>query len=158
MALAWAGLSSPEGAAVNPPGVPTHAGAAADHGFTLLEVLVAFLIAAMAVAALVRATTGAVTSSRVAGRYGEAVARAQSHLAALSASPLAESDRQGDEGGGFHWRVRVAAAGTAHAASQFRSIPQGAFTLYRVSVTVSWTEGGRSRAVQLDSAQLGPVA
>jgi len=157
MALARAGSPSPEGAAVNQFGVPACAGGGADRGFTLVEVLVAFLIAAMAMAVLVRATTGAVTSSRVAGRYGEAVTRAQSHLAALSAASLADSDRQGDEGGGFHWRVQVAAAGTAHAASQFRAIPQGAFTLYRVSVTVSWTDGGRSRAVRLDSAQLGPI-
>lgn len=133
-------------------------GSAADRGFTLIEVLIAFLIAAMAVAALVRATTGAVMSSRVAGRYDEAVARAQSHLAALSASPLTDSDRQGDEGGGFHWRVRVAAAGAAHPARQFRAIPQGAVTLYRITVTLTWTEAGRSRAVQLDSARLGPVA
>jgi len=131
---------------------------ATDRGFTLIEALIAFLIAAMAIMALVRATTGAVTSSRVAGRYDEAVARAQSHLAALSASPLADSDRQGDEGGGFHWRVRVAAAGTAQPARRFSAVPHTAITLYRITVTVSWTEADRSRAVQLDSARLGPVA
>ncbi len=163
MGQAWTGPLSPRGAAVHQHGGPVraarHAGRSpGDRGFTLIEVLIAFLIAAMAVAALVHTTTGAVTSSRVAGRYDEAVARAQSHLAALSASPLTDSDRQGDEGGGFHWRVRVAMAGTTHAASQFRAIPRSAITLYRITVTISWTEGERSRAVQLDSARLGPVA
>ena len=163
MGQAWTGPSGPGGAAVNEQGVPARATgherrSPRDRGFTLIEVLIAFLIAAMAAVALMHTTTGAVTSSRVAGRYDEAVARAQSHLAALSASPLADSDRQGDEGGGFHWRVRVAMAGTTHAASQFRAIPRSAITLYRITVTISWTEGERSRAVQLDSARLGPIA
>lgn len=130
----------------------------ADRGFTLIEVLIAFLIAAMAVSALIRTTTGAVTAARVAGRYDEAVARAQSHMAALSASPLVDSDRQGDEGGGFHWRVQVATAGAVHPARQFKAIPQGAITLYRITVTISWTEADRGRAVRLNSSRLGPVA
>lgn len=133
-------------------------GGEADRGFTLIEVLIAFLIAAMAIGALVRSTTAAVTSTRVAGRYDEAVARAKSHLAALSASPLVESDRQGDEGDGFHWRVKVAAAATAHTARRSVLVSESVVTLYRVSVTVSWSEGGHGRAVQLDSSRLGPVA
>lgn len=129
-----------------------------DGGFTLIEVLIAFVIAAMAVVALAHGTTGAVTSSRVAGRYDEAVARAKSHLAALSASPLIDSDRQGDEQGGYHWHARVAPAGTVHAGSQFKAVQGKAITLYRITVTISWTEGGRTRAIRLDSARLGPVA
>lgn len=130
----------------------------AEGGFTLIEVLIAFVIAAMAVAALMHGTTGAVTASRVAGRYDEAVARARSHLAALSASPLIDSDRQGDEGGGFHWHVKVATADTAHPAARFKAVPGNMITLYRITVTISWTEGDHSRAVRLDSARLGPVA
>ena len=157
------GSIRPGRAAVNQRGAPPCATgrkgrSAGERGFTLIEVLIAFLIAALAVAALMHVTTGAVTSSRVAGRYDEAVARAQSHLAALSASPLADNDRQGDEGGGFHWRVQVAAAGIANPARQFSAVPQGAIILYRVTVTISWTEADRSRAVQLNSARLGPVA
>lgn len=148
---------------MNQHGVPARAigragRSAGDRGFTLIEVLIAFLIAAMAVAALAHTTTGAVTASRVAGRYDEAVARAQSRLAALSASPLANSDREGDEGGGFHWHVRVALAESANPASRFRAVPRNAITLYRIIVTISWIEAGQSRAVQLDSARLGPVA
>lgn len=130
---------------------------ATEHGFTLIEVLVAFLIAAVAVGAIVRAATGAVASSRAASRYDEAVARAESHLASLSVAPLGDSDRQGDEGGGYHWRVRVASAGTAQLAGRVNAIPTGAATLYRVTVTMSWRDGGARRAVRLDSARLGPV-
>ena len=129
-----------------------------ERGFTLVEALVAFVIAALAVAAVARATTGAVTASRAAGRYDEAVARAESHLASLAASPLIPGDRQGDEGHGYHWRVRVAADGVVHPGSRFAAMPPGAATLYRITVTISWPEGGRSRALRLDSARLGPLA
>ena len=125
------------------------------QGFTLFEVLVAFLIAAVAVATIVHVTTHAVAAARIAGRYDEAVSRAQSHLALSSALPLVESDRQGGEADGFHWHVAIKAAATTH--------PTGAnaaasVTLYRITVTMSWREDGGDRAVQLSSARLGPLA
>ena len=126
---------------------------AAEHGFTLIEVLIAFLIAAAAVGAIVHAATGAVASSRAAGRYDEAVARAESHLASLSVAPLSDGDRQGDEGDGFHWHVQVAAAGTAQLTGRANAIPAGTATLYRITVTMSWRDGS---AVRRASARLGP--
>lgn len=135
----------------------TCTGGVAEHGFTLIEVLIAFLIAAMAISAIVHAAMGAVASSRAAARYDEAVARAESHLASLSVAPLSDGDRQGDEGDGFHWHVQVAAAGTAQLTGGNNAIPAGAATLYRISVTLSWRDGGTSRAVRLDSARLGPI-
>ncbi len=136
---------------------PARTDGAAERGFTLVEVLIAFVIAAAAAGAVVRAATGAVASSRAAGRYDEAVARAESHLASLSVAPLADSDRQGDEGNGFHWHVRVAAAGTAQLAGRADAIPAGTATLWRITVTLSWRDGSARRAVRLDSALLGPV-
>ena len=129
-----------------------------DRGFTLIEVLIAFVIAALALGALVRATTGAIGATHIAGRTDEAVARAESHLAMLSGTMLADLDREGDEGDGFHWRIHIAADGAVAPARQFTGIPPGTVTLYRVSVVVSWSERGRSRAVELDSVRLGPVS
>lgn len=129
-----------------------------DRGFTLIEVLIAFVIAAIAIGAFVRATTGAVVSTRTAGRTDEAVARAASRLAMLSATALGDLDQQGDEGDGFHWQVHVQAEGVATPARQFTGIPLGSVTLYRISVVISWSERGRNRTVRLESAQLGPVS
>ncbi len=128
-----------------------------ERGFTLIEVLVAFLIAALAIAAIVHVTTSATVLAREAGRYDEAIARAQSHLAELSAAPLVEGDRQGDDGDAYHWRVRIAAAGRVHTSGNPGAIPAGSVTLYRLSVVVSWTEDGRRHAVRLDSERLGQV-
>ncbi len=126
-----------------------------ERGFLLIEVLIASLIAAAAITAILHAATGGVVSSRIAGRVDEAVARANSHLAALAALPLVESDRQGDESAGYHWHVRVVSAGIVHPSHVLTASPAGAVTLYRVSVSISWTESGHRRAVQLDSARLG---
>jgi general secretion pathway protein I len=116
-----------------------------ERGFTLLEVLVAFVIAALALGVLFRGTLGGLRTAQVAGRYEEAVTRAQSHLAALTAGGLTPGDRQGDDGNGFHWRVRVAPVGLAGA---------GASALYAVGVSISWMDGSR-RSVELDSERIG---
>ena len=125
-----------------------------ERGFTLLEVLVAFVIAALALAALFEGGLGGLRATAVSARYGEALARARSHLAAATQSAdLAASDTQGDEGGGFHWRVRVTplAIGTPEPRAQPGPLP----ALFAVSAAVSWTESGRPRSVQLDTARAG---
>ena len=126
-----------------------------DAGFTLLEVLVAFIIAALALAALFSAGLGGLRAASVSGRYTEAVSRAESHLAAASiGDALTAGDRQGDEGNGFHWRVRVTpTATTAPVPGADRSTPL--LALYAVSAAVSWEEGGRTRSVQLDTMRAG---
>ena len=114
----------------------------ADWGFTLLEVLVAFVIAALALGLLFRIGTDGLTGAAQAGRYQEALARAQSHLDALGDSPP-PGDRQGDEADGFHWHVRVVPI-----ASETLPGPGGnRASLLSVSVAISW---GR-RSVELDS-------
>jgi general secretion pathway protein I len=130
---------------------------AGARGFTLLEVLVAFIIAALALAALFEGGLGGLRASTVSSRYQEAVARAQSHLATAAVEgSLVASDRQGDEGGGFHWHVRVTE--TAVGAPQPGARPGAGAALFAVSVAESWSEDGHSRIVQLDTQRVGAAA
>jgi general secretion pathway protein I len=127
-------------------------------GFTLLEVLVAFVIAALAIAVLFEGTLGGLQAARTAGAYQEALSRAQSHLAVLGpALPLAAMDQAGDDGSGFRWRLRVVPLQTARPA-QGSSTPAAAPTLYAVTVTVSWTAAGQTRSVSLNSDRIGLTA
>ena len=77
-----------------------------QSGFTLLEVLVAFIIASLALAVLFHTGIEGLRGATNAARTQEALARAQSRLATIGRDlPLQDSDRQGDDGGGYHWRT-----------------------------------------------------
>jgi general secretion pathway protein I len=141
-------------------GTPSGAGGRRrDTGFTLLEALVAFAIAALALAALLQGSLAGLRASQVAGRYEEALARARSRLAALEAVPLAAGDQRGEDGGGYRWRVRIVPLATSGAVRQpVATAPSAPLTLYAVSVTVGWQEGEQAREVRLDTQRLGPAA
>ena len=122
----------------------------AERGFTLLEVLIATVIAALALAVLFQGGLGGLRASSRAAREGEALALARSHLAAAAANPAA-GEWQGTEGDGFRWQVRITAlAATAPGAF-------GATALFGIQVAVSWPEGAAWRRVELASAALGPA-
>ena len=101
-------------------------------GFTLLEILVAFAIAAIALTALTAAVAGSLRSSRAASTTEQAISRAQSRLQAASLAPPGE--RSGDDGGGFRWRESVRQVGRS-----------GAAALYDISVEITWTVDGPHR-------------
>jgi general secretion pathway protein I len=127
-----------------------------ERGFTLLEVLVAFVIAALALAVLAHAGLDGLYGAQLSSRYQEALARAKSHLAAVGDTPT-PSDLQADEGDGFHWHVRIVPLATTGAATTIGStLTAGAapppITLLAVSVAISW--GTPRRSVELDSERL----
>ena len=124
-----------------------------DAGFTLLEVLVAFVIAALALGVLFQGSIGGLRSARISGQYQEALSRARSHLAAVGhGSRLVAGEQQGDDGRGFLWRVRTAPAGRVPMArGDAATVARGPVaTLFNVAVTVSWRDGEAVRAVRLD--------
>ena len=117
----------------------------------------AFLRAALAGPTVAHATPRAAATARIAGRYDEAVSRAQSRLALSGALAPTESDRQGDEANGLHWHTVIEAIATAHPTPQAGANAAASMTLYNIVVTLSWREpDGGNRAVQLSSARLGP--
>src|SRR5260370_17458600 len=79
-----------------------------ENGFTLLEVIVAFAIAALALVGLFRAGSGGLFAVDTAARAEEAVQRAQSHLAAVGRdAALVEGELTGDDGRGYRRALRV---------------------------------------------------
>ncbi len=130
-------------------------GAGQSPGFTLLEVMIAFVIASLALAVLFRASLDGLGIASSATRYEDAVARARSRLASVGASGyLQPGDTQGEDGGGYHWRLRISAVAVAQSpkVSGIAINDEGA-TLYSVSVAESW-DGGR-RSVTLNTERLG---
>jgi general secretion pathway protein I len=136
--------------------------AGAARGFTLLEVLIAFVIAALALGAMARSGASSLDSIRIAARYEEALARARSRLAvAVHGNALTPGDLEGDDGGGYRWRVRITPVATTagRAAAGPRRLLRVPVTLYAVTVWVWWGEGEMSRReVRLDTQHVGAAA
>ncbi|MTJ80627.1 MAG: prepilin-type N-terminal cleavage/methylation domain-containing protein [Telmatospirillum sp.] len=122
-----------------------------QDGFTLLEVLVALAIAGLAIAAMTGAVRDGLTAGWTAAGYQEGVARARSHLAALASDRVfAVGTLDGDDGGGYHWRTRVA--------EKAHQTFVGGLDLFELEVGVSWTTAGRRREVVLVTERVGRPA
>jgi general secretion pathway protein I len=127
-----------------------------NAGFTLLEVVVAATIAGLAFVGLFSAGSSGLFATDVAGRVEEAIDRAQSHLAAFGREgAVTPTDIEGDDGGGYHWRMRAWPLVSEQAAGAGNG---PVFALYDVEVTISWQSGGRDRSVVLGTMRIGPVS
>ncbi len=131
-----------------------------DSGFTLLEGLVAFVIAALALVALFQGAAAGLGNAARANETENAVALARSHLAAFDALPAPAAMELQDDEGRFHWAMQVtplASVPVSAPAHRGRAGRQEATALYAVSVTVSWTSSGHPASVQLHTQRLTPV-
>lgn len=129
-----------------------------EAGFTLVEVMVAFIIAAISLGVLYKGALGGLLSARVATQYEEAVGRARSRMASIGhGSAIVAGEQSGDDGGGFRWRTRIVVAESAKPPG---SVVQGAMfaTLYGISVSIAWGEEGSGRKIQLDTQRAGFAA
>ncbi len=130
--------------------------------FTLLEVLVAFIIAALALGELFGVAGSDLHSVQVAGRYKEALSRVRSHVASVGLGErLVAGELQGDDGGGYHWAVRITQVATAappappKGGASLAAAPTPPAALYSVVAAVSWKEGDRPRVVRLTTERVG---
>ena len=131
-----------------------------DGGFTLVEVLVAFVIASLALGILYQGALGGLLASRVSGRTEEAVALARAHMAVVGhGTAIVPGERQGHEGGGYDWRLLISRTATAPIAhGDVVAVARGPHVaLYAITVLISWQEDGGLREVRLDSEQVGPA-
>ncbi len=133
--------------------VAPHDAGSPARGFTLLEVVVALMIAGLALVGLFRAGSGGVLAVDTAGHISEAIERAQSHLAAVGRiATITPSETEGDDGGGYRWRVRARPL----AAWRVGSGTAGAtVTLFEIEIAITWKAGGGHRSVVLSSLRLG---
>src|SRR5271165_5514047 len=128
---------------------------AQSRGFTLLEVVVALAIAAVALVGLFQAGSGGLFAIDTAARVQEAVQRAQSHLAAVGRDAgLVAGEFTDDDGGGYRWRLRVQPVTTRQTLAQ-DGISSATTTLFDVEVAILWPGRGGDRSVVLKTLRLG---
>jgi len=127
-------------------------------GFTLLEVVVALAIAAVALVALFEAGSGGFFAVDTAARAQEAVQRAQSHLAAVGRdAALVQGDFTDEDGGGYRWRLSVRPLATRQVPATSGNA-NASETLFDVEVAISWPGHTGDRSVALKTLRLGTAA
>ena len=128
-----------------------------QHGYTLIEVIVAFALLALGLTLLLGTFSGATRQVRGAADGGRAALHAQSLLDELDMdAPLRAQQREGDfEDGTYRWRLDVhpwqeAAADTAAIAP----VPVQGPRLLEVELQVEWGDGRPGQRLAVRSLRL----
>ena len=128
------------------------------RGFSLIEVLAAFVILALVATALFQLYSGALQNASAAEDWSRAVLVAESRLAAAANTrPLVEASERGDEDDGrIRWETRVKAWEPPNVDPDLARISEGMTTRrYRVEVDVRFPGlAGSERALSLATVRL----
>jgi general secretion pathway protein I len=130
-----------------------------DAGFTLLEVIVAFAISALAVGILYEGASGGLMATGSAAKMVEAISLAKSHLAAIGhGDGIAQQDSSGVDGDGFDWHLHIRPIASREMnlsdSDRANDTHETSAVLYDVTVTESWTDGGHTRQVSIGTHRL----
>ncbi|MCK9605654.1 MAG: type II secretion system GspH family protein [Methylomonas sp.] len=130
-------------------------------GFSLLEILVAFAIMAVALTIVLRIFGSGVNAAVISEEYNLAVQLAESLAARTGVeTPLQVGETFGSEADKYDWLVKIAPVAEPPVSgrrfpSQQDQPAQPSQKLMKVSVRVSWGEDvDRQRSVQLDSLRI----
>ena len=115
-----------------------------QSGFSLLEMLVAISILAVALGSLYQAASGATRNVRTSERYAYGVELARSLLANYAMVPAGGVSETGETAAGYEWRVE----------SRSRDLQRsglGRAQLHDIEVGVAWFDGSKRREIVLNS-------
>lgn len=124
-----------------------------QRGFTILEVLVAFLVAALLLAVILSGFSTGLSSLARADRMSQAALVAQSRIAELGViEPLQEGSVSGrdDQHSDYRWQINVQPFAWDYA----DAIRQQGSTLYKVDVEVFWPAGEKEHSFLLTALKL----
>ena len=122
------------------------------RGFTLLEVIIAFVILALILGATFSTFSTGLRQAALTGHYAGAVVRAESKLALLEhTEPPAVGVSTGRFDQHYTWRSEITPATEGDAEAP----EEGPYRLYNIALTVFWGEGADVREVTLRSQLLG---
>ncbi|MDY0205308.1 MAG: type II secretion system protein [Pseudomonas sp.] len=123
-------------------------------GFTILEVLVAFLVAALLLSVILSGFSTGMSQLVRADRISQAAIVAQSRLAEVGVvQPLQAAQYKGHDvlAPEFSWEINIEPFTWEFS----EPLAQAGATLYRVDIEVFWPSGGKIHSFVLSSLRLG---
>ena len=132
-------------------------GVRSQRGFTLMEILVAFVVLAAALGVLYRTFSLGMNNVDAVAGYSEAIAVADAKLTGLGLEqPLREGDDSGKtEDGRYTWKIAVRPYTPPGAALEQTGGFIVAQQLLRATVTVTWNERrDQKRTVELSTIRM----
>jgi general secretion pathway protein I len=124
-----------------------------QHGFSLLEILVAFSIMAVSMGVLLHIFSGGLTTAAVAEEYTTAVQIAETVLAKTGTEIQLRSDqRSGNENDKYFWKLSI----SPYFLSETTIDAKNALAdLYKVQVIVNWgDDDSNERQIKLSTLKL----
>lgn len=132
-----------------------------QHGFSLLEILVAFSILALSLGVLMQIFSGSLRNADVTHDQAQAVALAQNLLTEAGVErPLAPGESSGVHTGKFRWLLRVSPFLDDVRAGETAAVRQPLpLDLWEVTARVAWDgiSGSPERAVTLSTLRVQPA-
>lgn len=135
------------------PGSPTEVACRSgrQRGFTLLEVLIAFVLLSLTLGVILQIFSGGLRGVAAAGHYTEAVIIAESKLALLGGElPLEEGEQDGEEGA-YSWHMRIEPYQETAELSKAANSP---YRLYMVTLRLQWRDGIREPELEFITYRL----
>lgn len=128
-------------------------------GFSLLEILVAFSIMAVALTIVLRIFGSGVNSAIVSEEYSIAVQIAESIMARTGIeTPLQIGETTGSENNHkYNWSVAIRPVARTKANNDQAQSNVAGLQLLAVKVQVVWGEDGQGRSIELNSLRTMPV-
>ena len=125
-------------------------------GYSLIEVIVAFALLALALSLLLGTLSGATRQVRWSGDAGRAALHAQSLLDTVGVGePLPPGQRNGEfDDGRYRWSLQVAP--WTDGLPVTGPVAPGGNRLYELVLTVQWGDAGPRERLQLRSLRLAP--
>lgn len=126
-----------------------------ERGFSLLEILVAFVILALALGVIMRIFSGALNNIGSADHHAHAILVADSVLDSLGVeAALSEGEQSGEDGQGYRWHALVSRYVDAGAVLDDQSNP---VILYQIALEVNWgDEGSNAPGLHLTTLRAVP--
>jgi general secretion pathway protein I len=126
----------------------------AGSGYTLIELLVAMMVLAMALVVLMRIFSTGLTAIGTSEGYVDALQLAESRLAAAGVvEPLRPGSQSGEEGD-YRWTELVESYEPEDSSDALTRVDDWPVPAYLVTVTVAWQGAAGERSVDLSTLKL----